>query len=432
MNELPRGWAWAALGEVGRWLGGGTPSKSVADYWEGDIPWVSPKDMKVERIVDTEDHISHDAVEESATNLVPPGAVLVVTRSGILRHMLPVAVADRHVALNQDLKALIPADEIDPSYIAWVLRANADNILRECSKAGTTVSNIETRRLLAFKIPVAPLAEQRRIVASIEQDLSWLDTALQDLTHAERRLSQFRAAVLTEAMASWTERPLGDFSRIFVGTTPSRSRPDLWGGGVPWVSSGEVAFCRITATRETIAPEAVSAERVHPPGTVLLAMIGEGRTRGQAAVLDVGAAHNQNSAAIRLDASVCVHDWLFYVLMARYEETRAVGSGGQQPALNSARVATLRIPLPPLDKQHALVGLIEKRLSAASALELAVQRTSQRASLLRSAALASAFRGELVPQDPEDEPASVLVERIASGRGATPAPARTRRARTLA
>src|SRR5207245_2411142 len=117
-----------------------------------------------------------------------------------------------------------------------------------------------------------------------------------------------------------------------------------------WVSSGEVAFCRILRTRETISPQAVtSPDRLHPAGTVLLAMIGEGKTRGQAAILDVPAAHNQNSAAIRIDQSQCTPEWLFYVLMGRYEETRRAGSGAQQPALNRARVAALSVPLPPLE-----------------------------------------------------------------------------------
>lgn len=116
---LPIGWAWAQLGQLGSWTGGGTPSKSVAAYWAiGSIPWVSPKDMKAEVITDTEDHITEAAVASSATKSVSPGSVLMVMRSGIPRHTFPVAVNADCVTVNQDLRALTPAAGINPRYIA--------------------------------------------------------------------------------------------------------------------------------------------------------------------------------------------------------------------------------------------------------------------------------------------------------------------------
>ena len=193
MSALPNGWARAPLGELGEWVGGGTPNKSVAAYWNGEIPWISPKDMKVERVTDAEDHISEAAVVESATRLLPEGSVLVVTRSGILRHTLPVAVTDRAVALNQDLKALTPARGVDASYVAWAMRANGERILRGCSKAGTTVSNIETSRLLRFEIPIPPLAEQQRIVATIEEHLSRIEGAKRSFANSTRAVNHVAA-----------------------------------------------------------------------------------------------------------------------------------------------------------------------------------------------------------------------------------------------
>lgn len=417
MTELPGSWTAAPLRALGKWAGGGTPSKRIAEFWSGEIPWVSPKDMKVSRIKDTKDHVTSKAIEQSAATLVPSGSVLIVTRSGILRHSLPVAVADVEIALNQDLKALIVADGLLPDYVAWALCRFDRMILSTCTKSGTTVQNIETRRLLDFEIPVAPIDEQRRIVAAIDEHFSRLDDADESLQRAQRRLRNLKAAVLAAGLKGWPERTLGEFAEVFVGTTPSRSAPELWEGDVPWVSSGEVAFCRIHQTRETISPAAVtSADRLHPPGTVLLAMIGEGKTRGQAAILDVAATHNQNSAAIRLDSQQCTPEWLFYVLMARYEETRRAGSGAQQPALNRARVQALRIPLPPLEDQGRLVADIERQLSLSDTLTAGIDRARRRSAALRRSILEQAFSGKLLPQDPTDEPASALLERIAAQR----------------
>jgi type I restriction enzyme S subunit len=145
-------------------------------------------------------------------------------------------------------------------------------------------------------------------------------------------------------------------------------------------------------------------------------MIGEGRTRGQSAILDVAATHNQNSAAIRLNRERCLPEWLFYVLMARYEETRRAGSGAQQPALNRARVQALQIPLPPLNEQRRVVPEVERQLSLADSLAAAIHAALARSAALRRAILERAFTGRLVSQDPSDEPASVLLERIKAKR----------------
>ena len=160
MSELPAGWAEVPLGELGDWRGGGTPSKQNSSFWtDGDIPWVSPKDMKLKLISDSEDHITASAVEASATQVVPRHSVLIVTRSGILRHSLPVAVNTREVTINQDLKALSPGKGLDVNFVARQLDARAQNILSECAKSGTTVDSIDFERLKALKFKVAPLAE---------------------------------------------------------------------------------------------------------------------------------------------------------------------------------------------------------------------------------------------------------------------------------
>jgi type I restriction enzyme, S subunit len=107
------------MGEVGRWIGGGTPSKANSQFWTGGtIPWVSPKDMKSDVITDAQDHITDEAVANSATNLIDASSVLVVVRSGILQHTLAVAVTQRVVALNQDLKAVKPRNNVCAEYLA--------------------------------------------------------------------------------------------------------------------------------------------------------------------------------------------------------------------------------------------------------------------------------------------------------------------------
>ena len=117
IHPLPKTWEWLPLGKLGTWIGGGTPLKKNTDFWKGEIPWISPKDMKVTRISDGVDHISEDAISQSSAKKIPSGSILFVVRGMILNHTFPVAITDRQVAINQDMKALVPALEEMQDYI---------------------------------------------------------------------------------------------------------------------------------------------------------------------------------------------------------------------------------------------------------------------------------------------------------------------------
>jgi type I restriction enzyme S subunit len=185
--ELPQGWVWARLGDLGRWSGGGTPSKSNPTFWEGGtIPWVSPKDMKVGVIDETVDTITTDAVAKSSTKMIPSNSVLMVVRSGILEHTFPVAVCAREVTLNQDMRALTPHSGIDPHFLLHLLKRLQRDILDECSKDGTTVASVEPAKLEAMWVPIAPTTEQRRVVLRIEELFA-------DITDGETALARVRS-----------------------------------------------------------------------------------------------------------------------------------------------------------------------------------------------------------------------------------------------
>ena len=198
--DIPSHWSWSTFSEVGEWTGGGTPSKRKSSYWKGNIPWVSPKDMKRLKIDDTKDHVTQKALEESATNRVPAGSILFVTRSGILERTLPTAHATVPVTINQDLKALTLSENVHPEFLLYYTRAVERLILRQCSKHGTTVASLESGRLYRFPFPLPPLPEQRRIVARIEELFSNLDAGVGDLETAGRQLERYRLSVLQAAV----------------------------------------------------------------------------------------------------------------------------------------------------------------------------------------------------------------------------------------
>ncbi|CAD5272967.1 conserved hypothetical protein [Bosea sp. 62] len=188
-------WKPVALGKLGRWVGGGTPSKVVNDYWQnGDIPWVSPKDMTEWQVSSSEDTITARAVRESATQLLPAGSVLVVTRSGILRTKVPVAVATRPVSFNQDIKALVMSDVRFGSIIAALIHAEADRLRRATVKTGTTVESIDLDGLKAFQLRVPEGVREVDIAHSVVvgglQEIDGLEKQLDRLRTQRRGLMQ--------------------------------------------------------------------------------------------------------------------------------------------------------------------------------------------------------------------------------------------------
>ncbi|PQP14040.1 restriction endonuclease subunit S [Rhodococcus opacus] len=156
-----------ALGEVVDFYSGGTPSKAKAEFWDGDVPWFSAKDMKRPRLTDSADHISETVFSSTPLRKFPAGTVAMVVRGMILAHTVPIAILDVEAAINQDLKALVPRRdrEIEPSFLAAMLRAQHATILAQVGTAAHGTKKLESRVLKEIRIPLPALDEQRRIAA---------------------------------------------------------------------------------------------------------------------------------------------------------------------------------------------------------------------------------------------------------------------------
>jgi type I restriction enzyme S subunit len=212
----------------------------------------------------------------------------------------------------------------------------------------------------------------------------------------------------------WRYCEINSIGNVYNGSTPSRKEPEYWNGDINWISSGEVANLRIKSTREQITHEGFknSSVRLFPKGTVLIAMIGEGKTRGQTAILDIESTCNQNIAAIIIDHGLVLPEYLYNWLFMQYEHNRNFGSGSGPKALNCQRVREIDFVLPPLEEQKQIVKEVNKLFALAEKVEIHHQQAKERVDKLSQSILAKAFRGELVPQDPNDEPAEVLLEKI--------------------
>ena len=192
-------WEEKKLGEVGSWLGGGTPSTSREEYWEnGNILWITSKDMKSAVIEDTLMKVNEIGVKNSSANYIEKPALLVVMRSGILRRTFPVAMVKKPFTVNQDLKAIIP-DKDDLEFLYWMLLSNEQRILDTCMKNGTTVESINSNALknLTFKCPT--LSEQHEIVRLIDDLLARERKAQQATEQALASIDLMKKSILARA-----------------------------------------------------------------------------------------------------------------------------------------------------------------------------------------------------------------------------------------
>ena len=196
---LPEGWEWCKLEDIVSFGGGKTPSMDNKEYWDnGSHLWVTSKDMKYSHITNSLMKITDKALEVMTT--YKKGTLLVVTRSGILRHTLPLSILEKPATVNQDLKTISPHLLELSEYLYVVIKANEQFILKEYHKDGTTVDSIDFDKFKCLPIPLAPIAEQRRIIVETKHWFALIDQIEQGKTDLQAVIKQTKSKILDLAM----------------------------------------------------------------------------------------------------------------------------------------------------------------------------------------------------------------------------------------
>ena len=232
LGEVPAHWVLLKLKAFTRFCGGGTPSRDNLSFWNGDIPWVSPKDMKFERIKGAEESITEEGLSSSSSSLVDSGRLLMVVRSGILKHTIPVAINDVPVALNQDMKALSFSEQVATSefFLRWVQGLN-DVLLLAWAKQGATVESIEHSYLAETLVPLPPLAEQSVIAAFLDRETGKIDTLIAEQEKLLILLAEKRQATISHAVTRGLNpnAPMKDSGVAWLGEVPAHWNMDRMG-----------------------------------------------------------------------------------------------------------------------------------------------------------------------------------------------------------
>jgi type I restriction enzyme, S subunit len=200
-----KSWKLKPLGQIADVRGGGTPSKENPAFWAGDIPWVSPKDMKTRKIVSSIDCITTEAIKNSATSLIPKGSILIVVRSGILARTVPMGITTRDLTVNQDIKAICPKRELDSQFLLYFMEKSESDLLKFVTR-GATVHRIESDRIKNLVVPLPLLPEQRRVVAILDESLAGLETMR---SQAEKNLHNAHDLFQSELQSALTPHPRG-------------------------------------------------------------------------------------------------------------------------------------------------------------------------------------------------------------------------------
>ena len=197
--KVPEGWEWCRLSEIANYGGGKTPSMDNKQYWSnGTNLWITSKDMKSERITDSMMKISNEALD--IMTQYEPGTLLMVTRSGILRHSLPIAILEEKATVNQDLKTISLYLKGIHEYVYYAIKAREHYILKEYHKDGTTVDSINFEKFAEIPLPIPPYNEQKRIVTAIKHWLSFIGELEKEANDLGLSIQQTKSKILDLAI----------------------------------------------------------------------------------------------------------------------------------------------------------------------------------------------------------------------------------------
>ena len=348
------------LGDVCRFVGGGTPSRKTPEYFTGDIPWATVKDFKHFRIADTEEHISEIAVADSATNIVEAGTVLLVSRVGLGK----VAIAESKLAINQDIKGLTPAPHILSEYLFWFLLSRSDKI--KSMGAGATVKGITLPDIKAIQMPIPSLPEQRRIV----DILSRAEGVVRLRREAQRKAAELIPGIFLDMFGDpatnpkgWPEHRLGDIAEVVSGVTKGRKFGERETVEVPYlrvanVQAGHIDLS-VVKTIEVLPKEV--EQLALQCGDVVLTEGGDFDKLGRGALWEHDIAnciHQNHVFRVRLVRSAALPEFFVTYLQARKAREYFLRSAKRTTNLASINMTQLRalpVVLPSLGAQHEFV-----------------------------------------------------------------------------
>ncbi|MBQ4851089.1 restriction endonuclease subunit S [Pseudoalteromonas sp. MMG012] len=406
--NLPKGWSAVCIADIS-YKGEQCKPAQDAEFSYIDIGSIN-RDLKC---IESPQHLIGKDAPSRARKIVNTGDVLVsLTRPNLNAVALVPAEYNNQIASTgfEVIKSLL----VDSRYIFALTRSK--NFIDSISGTvqGALYPAAKSSDVQSYKFPLPPPAEQKVIADKLDTLLAQVETTKARLERIPQILKTFRQSVLAAAVSgkltvewrgendvsieSWVSTNIGSLAQVATGKTPKRTNTEYWDGGdIPWLTSAATGSALTFEAEQFVTKLAVKecTLKSFPRGTLLLAMYGEGKTRGQVTELQLEATCNQACAAILVDETKVSKEFLKLRLQENYEETRKAAVGGAQPNLNLNKVREITVDLPSEPEQTQIVRRVEELFAFADRIEQKANAALERVNNLTQSILAKAFRGEL-------------------------------------
>lgn len=372
MTGLPKGWTIEPFERVARYDTGRTPARANAKYWDGKgdvVAWVAISDMEeFGTITSTAEAISELAFRDVFRERIVPAGTLLMSFKLTIGRIATLGIPACH---NEAIISIYPRRGVNQRYLGYFLSQVDYSDHQDRQVKGHTLNQAKINRI---PILLPPEHEQRTIADVLDR--------VQAGIHTERELEQTALALKHAAMRelftrglrdgsqketdiglvpeSWSVLRLGQVCALSTGTTPATKDKHYYDGDIPFIKTADVINNRISAASTFVSQQAIDdySLKIFPPGTVLMAMYGQGKTRGQVSLLEISAATTQNAAAIQPSSEID-SAFLWHYLMSCYERLRGMGSLGHVSHLNLGYLRDLLIVKPPLEEQRKIAAILD-------------------------------------------------------------------------
>ena len=383
---MSNNWPTKKLGEVTKIEGGGTPSTKNPLFWNGDVLWLTPKelsDFSGREIFDTERKITSEGLKHS--KLFPAGAVLFTSRAPIGY----VAIAGIQMATNQGFKNFICNEKVlNNGFLYYFLKLKTKYL--QSLGRGATFTEISRSILEKVEIPLPPLEIQKQIVERLDKIVAAQKLNDDLIQKANELFQSLLHKELNPAGRGWEMKKLAGIAETSSGGTPLKDKAEFYENGtIPWLRSGEVSRGLIFESELFITEKGLknSSAKIFPIDTVLVAMYGA--TAGQVGLLKFEASTNQAICGI-LPNNKFISEYLYYFLKTQTKKLIQISTGGAQPNISQQIIRNIKIPLPDLKTQKQIVA----KLSAVQYYKTQLLAQKSKLKELFNSVLAKSFNGQ--------------------------------------
>ncbi|MFB6285661.1 MAG: restriction endonuclease subunit S [Candidatus Bipolaricaulia bacterium] len=392
LGSVPEEWEVVQLEGLGHWGGGKTPRKSTQEYWNGETLWVSPKDMDGSVVQRTEDHVTQVAISEKNLTVYDPGSVMVVFRSGVLRHTFPVATCNRPFAVNQDMKVLTPGRRVNNEFAFHLIDHLGPVVLQKATKVGTTVESVDTDSFMSLSVGLPPLPEQRRIADVLDT----VDAAIQETDSVIEKQEQVKTGLLQDLLTrgldadgrlrdperepevfwetelgitpkAWEVKQVGELAaHVSSGSTPKGGKKVYQQEGIPFIRSQNVWSDGLDLNDVALIPREIHEDMTRTQlqaHDVLLNITGASIGRCCVVPPWLGEANvNQHVCIVRLPQADSRDSHFLSRILACHigqQQIKRLQAGGSREGLNYSQLKSFVVPWPSEKERRMIVKRVE-------------------------------------------------------------------------